>query len=282
MKSKLNFLAIIVTTFLLFPSCMHYNRHNHNDSRTESEEFDTSSNNSTNDSKYKYETRALKLEKTEKAKMDISIPVGFFKLQGGSENLLEGKFKYRRNERKLEVSNEINSKDEADVVVSMEKTGDFNINNEKAVTNISINSSVPTDLELSFGAGEGKFDFTNTKLEKAKFDLGAGDFDINLRQTSLAKLEVNAGVGKGHFDLSGDWKQDLRAEFSCGVGELIILLPSNTSVRVEVNGALGDVDHHGLDKDGQTYTNRVYKKTNHKLDITINGGIGRVELRVQE
>jgi hypothetical protein len=262
---------------------MHYNRHNHNNSKAEAEEeFDTSSNSSTNDSRYRYESRVLKLENTEKAKMNISIPAGYFKLQGGSSNLLEGKFKYRKNERRLIVSNEIDTKGEAAVIVDMKKAVDFDIHNEKAAANISLNNTVPIDLELSFGAGEGNFDFRNTNLQKGKFDLGAGDFDINLSQTSLSKLEVNAGVGKGHFDLSGDWKQDLNAEFSCGVGELTIILPSTASVKVEVNGALGDVDHHGLDKDGQTYTNKAYKKSAHKLDITVNGGIGRVELRVQE
>jgi hypothetical protein len=283
MKPKLNLLSVLAIGIFLLPSCMHYNRHNKNSRESEySEEYDSSDSSSNTDSKYRYETRVLKMEKTEKAKMNISIPTGYFMLKGGSVNLLEGKFKYRKNERRLVVSNTIDSKGLADVTVDMEKSVHYDIHNEKNAASISISDAVPIDLELSFGAGEGKFDFRKTNLQKAKFDLGAGDFDIDLSQTSLSHLEVNAGVGKGHFDLSGEWNQDLRAEFSCGVGELIIVLPSSAAVKVEVNGALGEVDHHGLNKDGQTYTNKAFKNSGHKLDISVNGGIGRVELRVQE
>jgi hypothetical protein len=224
----------------------------------------------------------LKLEKAEKAKMKLSIPVGYFMVKEGSNDLLEGKFKYRKSERSLIVSNLVNDKGQEEVNVDMKKLFYHDIHNEKNTASISLNNSIPIDLELSFGAREGKFDFRNTNLQKAEFDLGAGDFDINLSQTSLSRLKVNAGVGKGYIDLSGEWKQDLDAEFSCGVGELILVLPSSTGVRVEVNGALGEVDHHVLEKDGQTYTNKAFKNSAHKMDITINGGIGRVELRMQE
>jgi hypothetical protein len=282
MRVKIKFLPFLLIGFFVLPSCNQHHRYNEKSNGSEYSEEDESSDSSNTNSKYRFETRVLKLEKTEKAKMNLSIPAGYFMVKGGSANLLEGKFKYRKNERNLIVSNIVDATGQADVVVDMKKIFYHNIHNEKNTASITLNNTVPIDLELSFGAGEGKFDFRNTNLQKAKFDLGAGDFDIDLSQTNLARLKVNAGVGKGHIDLSGEWKQDLNAEFSCGVGELILVLPSTTGVRVEVNGALGEVDHHGLDKDGQTYTNTAFKNSSHKMDITINGGIGRVELRVRE
>jgi hypothetical protein len=290
MQIKSGLLPILVTGIFLLPCCMQYHRHNEKSNESEYyDEDESSDNNSGSDentskssSKYRYETRVLKLEKAEKAKMNLSMPAGYFMVKGGSSDLLEGKFKYRKSERSLVVSNLVDSKGQAEVVVDMKKLFHHDIHNEKNTASISVNNSIPLDLELSFGAGEGKFDFRNTNLQKAKFDLGAGDFNIDLSQTSLSWLKVNAGVGKGYIDLSGDWKQDLKAEFSCGVGELILVLPSSSGVRVEVNGALGEVEHHGFDKDGQTYTNDAFKKSSRKLDITVNGGIGKVELRTKE
>ena len=283
MKSKLNLLPLLVLGIFLIPSCMHFNKHHEKSDESEySEEFESSDSSSNTDSKYRYETRVLKLEKAEKAKMDLNIPAGYFIVKGGSNNLLEGKFKYRKNERNLVVSNSVDEKGNAEVLVDMKKHFHNDIHNEKTAASISLNNSIPIDLELSFGAGEGKFDFRNTNLQTAKFELGAGDFEIFLGQTSLSHLEVNAGVGKGRIDLSGQWKQDLNAEFSCGVGELILILPSSIAVQVEVNGGLGEVDHHGLDKDGHIYTNKVPDNKGLKMNITVNGGIGKVELRVQE
>lgn len=283
MKVNLNFLSVLIIGFFLLPSCFPHHRHNEKSNESEySEEYKSSDSSSSSDSKYRYESRVLKLEKAVKAKMELSMPAGYFNVTGGSDNLLEGKFKYRKSERSLIVSNIIDDKGQALVTVDMKKLFRHDIHNEKNTASLKLNNSIPIDLELSFGAGEGRFDFHNTSLQKAEFDLGAGDFDINLTQTILSHLKVNAGVGKGNIDLSGDWKQDLDAEFSCGVGELILLLPSSTGVKVEVNGALGEVDHHGLEKDGQTYTNNTYRNSNHKLNITVNGGIGRVELRVKE
>jgi hypothetical protein len=290
MKSKLITLPLLVIGIFLLSSCFPHQRHKENSNESEYYEEDESSdissnadnNSSKTNSKYRYETRVLKLENAERAKMKLSIPAGYFLVKGGSNDLLVGKFKYRKSERSLIVSNLVDAKGQAEVIVDMKKLFHHDIHNEKNTASISLNNSIPIDLELSFGAGEGKFDFRNTNLQKAEFDLGAGDFNIDLSQTSLSRLKVNAGVGKGYINLSGEWKQDLKAEFSCGVGELILVLPSSTGVRVEVNGALGEVDHHGLEKDDHTYTNNAFKNSKHKMDITVNGGIGRVELRMQE
>jgi hypothetical protein len=52
-------------------------------------------------------------------------------------------------------------------------------------------------------------------------------------------------------------------------------------VRVKVNG-LGGVDNGGLKKKGGYYVNEAYGKTPHSLDITVNGGLGNLQLALEK
>ena len=91
---------------------------------------------------------------------------------------------------------------------------------------------------------------------------------------------MEAGVGSARVDLSGEWRNDLDTSFRCGVGSLVLPLPRDTGVRVEVRGLLGSIEATGFAKNGDRYTNEAYGDGGYELEASVAGGIGDVELRL--
>jgi hypothetical protein len=119
------------------------------------------------------------------------------------------------------------------------------------------------------------------KLTRLHLKAGAGDFTVNLANTSVPKLDIEAGVGEIKLDLSGKWSNNLEAKINGGIGEITLKLPRKTGVRVKVNG-LGSIENAGFTKQDGYYVNEAYKKTEATLNIEINGGLGSVNLELEK
>ena len=89
-----------------------------------------------------------------------------------------------------------------------------------------------------------------------------------------------AGVGEGSVDLSGPRTNDLDASIKAGVGKLSLVLPSDVGVRVKAQAGLGHIDADGLKADGDAWVNDVWGKTKTSVRVEVEGGIGEVELRL--
>jgi len=111
---------------------------------------------------------------------------------------------------------------------------------------------------------------------------GAGQSELALGGMNLADLEVKTGAGTTHIDLSGEWQQDVNVSIEGGVGELIVKLPSQTGVRVNMDTALVSVTTNGLQKDGDHYINAAYGTSEHTLSLDITAGVGSVSLEVSQ
>jgi hypothetical protein len=268
-------------SLLLLPACV--NDHSNSSSSDVDWSYSTNKEDSSYSEKgqYRFEKRTVALENATGAKIDLSFPSGYFNLGSETHNLLEAKLKYRKDQRRVSLSQTMDEKI-AEIKLKLPKTVDYELHDEKNIANIQLNKSIPIELKLSFGAGEGRFNLEETNVKKASFDLGAGQFNVNLRNSAITKLEFNAGVGEGIADLSGEWKHNLDAEFNCGIGSLKLKLPSKAGVRVTISGVLGNVDHSGLNKHGNTYTNSAWEDSPFKLDIDINGAIGDIDLVVED
>lgn len=133
------------------------------------------------------------------------------------------------------------------------------------------------DLTIKMGAGEGIIGLKEATLNRLEMAAGAGDFSVDLSDAAIKELEISAGVGALHLDLSGRKSSDLKASINGGIGDLTLLLPSDTGVRVKVNG-LGSVDHPDLKKKNGYYVNDAYGNTPYSLNITVNGGLGSVDM----
>jgi hypothetical protein len=148
--------------------------------------------------------------------------------------------------------------------------------NDNNTCKIHLNPSMNYSLGLMLGAGLADINLQGFNIHKAVFRLGVGSFTVNLANTSIPLLKVEAGIGEASFDLSGTWKNNLSANINAGIGQMTLLVPSDVGVRVTVQGFLGNVETPGYAKEGKEYTNALYGKTKNHLDIEINGAIGTV------
>ncbi len=87
-------------------------------------------------------------------------------------------------------------------------------------------------------------------------------------------------MGELTLNLTGERTANLRAALNGGIGDLNLVLPRKMSVRVKVSG-LGGFNSAGFRKQGDYYVNDAYGKTTHSLDITVNGGLGDLEITLE-
>jgi hypothetical protein len=272
---------------VLFTSSCGNHSSNRNDSKTDTDDNSVSFNFSDedsanyNDPAYITEHKKIGIGESKSAGVYISVPAGILAIKGGAKDLAEVAVKYKSNLREFNISQELEG-DHLKAHISMPYLeGIKEIKDEGSICSIRLNEKIPLDLDIDFGAGKGKFDLGSLKTDQIKMGLGAGEFIINLVGSPVANLKVDAGVGKATIDISGAHKKDLDAAFNCGIGSLILELPKETGVRVDVNGLLGDIDSGDLIKKGDFWYNAAWDKDGPRIRIRINGGIGDINFKTK-
>ena len=210
----------------------------------------------------------------------IRISAGTLKVTAGDAPAAESRFTYSRDAWKPRVTF---SREGSTGRLAIEQPDAKNMNMSDGERNdweIRLARGVPTDLVLRMGAGEGTIDLHGAKVRRLDMEAGAGKFTVNLAGTSVTDLEVDAGVGELTLNLTGERTANLRAALNGGIGDLNLVLPRKMSVRVKVSG-LGGFNSAGFRKQGDYYVNDAYGKTTHSLDITVNGGLGDLEITLE-
>jgi hypothetical protein len=188
----------------------------------------------------------------------LTIPAGELNLSGGTTHALESDFDYSAAWDRPKVDYHV-SGTSADLDISQDNHGPtFGPDNN--TWHLHLNKTAPVTLEVKMGAGQGNLRFR----------------DVNLKQ-----LTVNIGAGQMNVDLTGDHQADANVEIHGGVGQAVIRLPKNVGVVVEAKGGLGAVTTHGLRKDDGNYVNDAYGKSPHTLHVDVAGGIGNIDLSVE-
>lgn len=206
------------------------------------------------------DTRTIEMNSASSAKVQIDIGAGELNVQGGANSLMDATFRYNVDEWKPRVDySESGDQGELTVTQQGDKTpvGSQLIN----TWDIRLSNDIPMDLAIHTGAGQS---------------------ELFLGGMNLADLEVNTGAGATHIDLSGAWQQDARVSIEGGVGEIVVKLPSDTGVRVNMDTALVNVMTSGLDKNGGQYVNAAYGNSAHTLSLDITAGVGTVSLEVSQ
>lgn len=212
-------------------------------------------------------------------KSKVHLAGGDLRITGHAEKTFEADCWFSREQWRPEVFYERRN-DEGRLLIEMPDIEHINIDDdEKNIWELIYPERVPLDLKVKIGGGKTDINLANMDIRKFEFSMVGGEVDINLRDTSVPKFEFRALAGEAVVDFSGKWKNDLNAEFVCGFGELTLILPENTAVRVEVDGVIGEVSAPGFERDDDYYVNRI-RDTEHLLDISVKGGIGEVKLRL--
>jgi hypothetical protein len=231
------------------------------------------------DPDYSHFKKDIAIGTAQHIKTQIDFSAGELLIQPlSSGNLCEGEFTfYKSNKPEIsyEENNYLGSLQISDSDFHMEK-------DNKTQWVIDFNKKVTCDFFIAMKAGRAEIDLTECNLQRFDFEIGAGSVHINLKNTSVADVKFSGGAGEMVMDLSGEWKNDLDADISGGVGEITIILPHDIGIELSISGILGDRNVPGFYKDGSTYTNDLFGETKHTLYLDIAGGIGSVNIKTAQ
>jgi Cell wall-active antibiotics response 4TMS YvqF len=110
---------------------------------------------------------------------------------------------------------------------------------------------------------------------------GVGRTTLDLQATQLESLNVITGVGTLDVTLSEQGRYAATLETS--VGTSTVTIPSGVAARITLKRGLGEVKVTGtFQQDGDTYVSPDYETAEHRVDLTIQGGVGAVTIRANE
>jgi hypothetical protein len=203
--------------------------------------------------------QSVELGNAKNVEVELHIGVGHLRLAGGAKKLLEGEFVYNVARWKPELKYEVFGENGKLTVRQPESHGAPTGGRTKNEWNLNLNEKVPLNLQVELGVG------------KSELELGS----LNLKQ-----LDIHTGVGECTLDLSGDWKQDLRADIDGGIGQVTLRLPAQVGVQAEVDKGIGGIHARDFKKEGNSYRNEAYGKSKVTLYLRIKAGIGEVRLEL--
>jgi hypothetical protein len=200
------------------------------------------------------ETRSVELDKSELVHVELKMGAGELNLRGGSQKLMEGEFRFNRPNLRPEVHYDA-SGFRGHLLV--EEPSHHHGSNSDYRWDLRLNDEKPIDLEVHFGAGEGRLD---------------------VGSLTLRSLEVHMGVGELRIDLRGTPKNDYSVSVHGGVGEATIYLPSGVGVIADAKGGIGGVNARGLENRDGRYVNDQYGHAKTTIRLDVRGGIGAINL----
>jgi hypothetical protein len=205
------------------------------------------------------ETRSVDAEDAESVRANLRIALGELNVSGGADALMEADFAYNVSAWEPRVNYELGG-DTGELTVEQQGLGegipDRDVRNE---WDLRLNDDVPLDLTVQMGGGVSNLDLDSLTLTGLNLDMGAGATTV---------------------DLTGDWEGDLSAVVRGAAGEVTLLLPSQTGVRVNAGTRLGRVNADGLRKEGEAFVNDAYGDSDATLEVNVSGGVGQINLRV--
>ncbi|MBE3599370.1 MAG: hypothetical protein IMX02_11480 [Limnochordaceae bacterium] len=203
-------------------------------------------------------TQTVPRDGARQAYVRLDMGAGELRVSGGAAGLLEGRFEYRPEHWRPEVTHRTYGS-RADVRITQPPLWRWpwtlDVHNVWA---IRLNDDVPTELDVRLGAGGSR---------------------LHLGNVTLSRLDVRVGAGEVTLDLRGPWRQDLSGYVHGGVGRLTVRLPDQVGVRVDVSKGLGRVEARGLRQEGDhSFLNEWFGKAPVNIHLQVDAGVGEIVL----
>jgi N-terminal domain of toast_rack, DUF2154/Domain of unknown function (DUF5668) len=209
-------------------------------------------------SSVKHESQHIDLQGANSIDASIQSPAGLLTVDGGSSRALEADFNFAEAYGAPVVDYHVASGIGQINVTQDHDSPHFGISHND--WNLRFNNSIPLELRVEMGAGEGR---------------------LHLRDVPVTRLTLNMGAGRVMVDLSGDRKKDVDADIEGGVGEATIRLPRNVGVIAHAEGGIGGISAPDFRKQDSEYTNDAYGKTPATIRVKVEGGVGSIKLQME-
>jgi hypothetical protein len=202
-----------------------------------------------------HETRSIDLDKSERVRAELNMPIGELDVRGGAGKLMDGDFTYNVAAWKPDIRYH-SAGTAGDLIV--EQHGPVSSGgNAKNHWDLRFNDHVPLDLRVKVGAGEGRLNLGSLSLQSVYLEMGAGTLSVDLRGTP---------------------RKDYSVRIRGGVGEATVHLPGDIGISATTAGGLGDISVTGLRKSGDHYVNDAYERAGVRIRLDIQGGVGSIKL----
>lgn len=138
-------------------------------------------------------------------------------------------------------------------------------------------------LRLECGATEATLAFTTpnrSRLRDLDVEVGAAKFTaLHLANANAEQIRLRGGIGEVDLDFSGTWTRDLVVSTRLAVGKLMLRLPSDVGVRVEVQRVAAEFEHEGLVKRDDAWYSENWDTAPHKLRLRAETFFGGIAVR---
>lgn len=203
-----------------------------------------------------HESRTIELGGAKAVQMNVKLSTGELRIEGGAADLLHAEFFHGPTWPAPQVDYQVN--DGTGEMTIQQTGGEQFMGKSDNTWDLRVSNAVPLELKVDMGAGRG---------------------DFRLANVDLTRMELNIGAGEVEVDLTGERAKDLQVEIHGGVGRATVKLPKNVGVVATAHGGLGSINVHGLKKEDGRYVNALYGKSPQTVQLTVEGGIGEIQLQ---
>ncbi len=171
---------------------------------------------------------------------------------------------------------------------------------------LSLAPQVPTRLTMSMGAAEAHIELGGLSITHASIKVGAAKVTVGFsrpNRTPCSELTMNAGAAEFHAEHLGNSRckrivfeggvgdvtldftgselaDDTEAQIKLGLGQLVLRLPEDLGVTVDVSRFLASFDDSGFEKRGSGYVSRNYGGARSRLHISIKAVLGDIDVEL--
>ncbi len=138
-------------------------------------------------------------------------------------------------------------------------------------------------LRLECGATDATLMFTSpnrTRMRDLEIDAGAADFfALHLANANAEQIRVRGGVGVIDLELGGTWTSDMTLIARLGVGRIVLRIPPDVGVRLEVQRIAAGFEHEGLVKRDDAWYSPNWDTAAHHLRVRAETLIGQIDVQ---
>ena len=138
-------------------------------------------------------------------------------------------------------------------------------------------------LRLECGATDATLLFTTpnrTRMRDMEIDVGAADFfALHLANANAEQIRVRGGIGVVDLEFGGTWTNDLSVTTRLTVGKLVLRIPRDVGVRLEVQRVAAGFDHQGFVKRDDGWYSANWDTAARHLRVRAETFLGQIEVQ---
>jgi hypothetical protein len=138
-------------------------------------------------------------------------------------------------------------------------------------------------LRLECGATDAKLLFSTpnrVSMRDMEIDVGAADFfALHLANANADQIRVRGGVGVVDLEFGGTWTRDMNVTTRLAVGKLILRIPTDVGVRLEIQRVAAGFEHEGFVKRDDAWYSDNWDSAPHKLRVRAETFFGKIDVQ---